>query len=81
MAKKLSQLSTQDMREQMSIAGSPEKITNLMTEIEALIAKTIDVNNPAELINTAFALDRLKAEIKLLAGQLGKRNGQKYIIK
>lgn len=80
MAKKLSLYTTADMQKEMSIAGSPKKITKLMTDINELIGKTVDANNPAELINTKFALQRLIAEIKVLARHLEQRTGQKYNI-
>lgn len=80
MAKRLCLLTTEDMLKQMSIAGSPEKITNLMTSIYDLMAKTVDVNNAAELINTKFALQRMIAEVKVWARSLEGRTGQKYNI-
>jgi hypothetical protein len=53
-----------DMQKEMSIAGSPEKITQLGKDILELIGKTIDTTNRAELINVEFMLRRQIAEIK-----------------
>lgn len=79
MAKKLSQLSTEDMRNQMSIAGSPDKVTDLMTEINDLMADKLDLTNPAELLNVDFALQRLRAEVKIWVRQLERKTKQKYL--
>ncbi len=79
MAKKLSQMTTEDMRREMSIAGSPDKITGLMTDIINLIASTVDLQNPPELTNTDFALRRVRAELKQWIRNLEKRNNQQYI--
>jgi hypothetical protein len=49
----------------MSIAGSPEKITDLGRDIEAFIGSKIDATNRAELINVEFMLQRMTAEVKL----------------
>jgi hypothetical protein len=65
MAKKLSQMTWDEMQEEMSIAGSPQKITRLGRDIEALFV-AIDATNRAELTNAEFMLQRLLAEIKLL---------------
>lgn len=64
MAKKLSHMTWNDVQAEMSIAGSPEKITQLGRDIEALFV-TIDATNRAELTNAEFMLRRLVAEIKL----------------
>lgn len=65
MAKNLSQMTWAEVQEQMSIAGSPDKITQLGREIEAMLMPTIDATNRAELTNAEFMLQRLLAEIKL----------------
>lgn len=75
---KLSKMTTDDVRKQMSIAGSPEKITELMTRIYNDMAKTVDTTNAAELINMKFALRRLLAEVQTWTKQLERNTGQKY---
>lgn len=65
MAKKLFQMTWNDVQAEMSIAGSPEKITQLGRDIEALFI-AIDATNRAELTNAEFMLQRLLAEIRLL---------------
>ena len=66
MAKKLSSMAWEDVQAEMSIAGSPDKITQLGREIEALLLPTLDITNRAELTNAEFMLQRLVAEIKLM---------------
>lgn len=58
-------MSWADMQKEMSIAGSPEKITKLADSIMRTIESTIDYTNHAEMTNMMFALDRIKAEVKL----------------
>lgn len=54
-----------EIQKEMSIAGSPEKITQLGKDILELIGKKIDSTNRAELTNVEFMLQRLLAEIRL----------------
>lgn len=54
-----------DVQQEMSIAGSPEKITQLGKDIMEQIASKLDKTNRAELINVEFMLKRLIAEVKL----------------
>lgn len=65
MAKKLSQMTWADVQQEMSIAGSSEKITQLGRDILELIGKTIDSSNRAELTNVEFMLQRILAETRL----------------
>jgi hypothetical protein len=65
MGKKLTQMSWDDVQKEMSIAGSPEKITNLGRDIEDFIGSKIDATNRAELTNVEFMLQRMMAEVKL----------------
>lgn len=62
----LTQMTWQDVQQQMSIAGSPEKITQLGRQIEALLMHELDTTNQAELTNVEFMLNRLVAEVKLM---------------
>ena len=64
MAKKLSTMTWKEVQAEMSIAGSPDKITQLGREIEALLLPAIDATNRAELTNAEIMLQRLVAEIK-----------------
>lgn len=66
MGKKLSQMTWADVQQEMSIAGSPEKITQLGKDILELIGKTIDSTNRAELTNVEFMLQRILAETRLV---------------
>lgn len=66
MAKKLSQMTWADVQKEMSIAGSPEKITQLGSDVLELIGKTVDSTNRAELTNTEFMLQRVLAETRLM---------------
>jgi hypothetical protein len=69
MAKQLSKMTWEDVQEEMSIAGSPEKITQLGRDAETLIMGKIDATNRAELTNVEFMLKRLMAEIRFLQQQ------------
>lgn len=62
----------EDVQKEMSIAGSPEKITELGRHIEELLMSAIDSTNRAELTNVEFMLKRLYAEIKMLQRQYDK---------
>lgn len=64
--KKLSQMTWGEVQQEMSIAGSPTKITQMGRHIEALITHDIDTTNRAELTNVEFMLKRLVAEVKLM---------------
>lgn len=55
-----------DVQKEMSIAGSPEKITQLGRDVLELIGKTIDSTNRAELTNVEFMLQRVLAETRLM---------------
>lgn len=61
-----------DVQKEMSIAGSPEKITQLGWQIERLLMPAIDVTNRAELTNVEFMLSRLVAEVKMLQRKYDK---------
>jgi hypothetical protein len=61
MKKRLSELTTDDMREQMSIAGDPDKLVAMMQEMEVVMSR-VNRKNSAELINLEFVMKRLHAE-------------------
>jgi hypothetical protein len=65
MGKKLSSMTWNDVQKEMSIAGSPEKITRLGRDIEVLIGAKLDATNRAEITNVEFMLQRLLAEVRL----------------
>lgn len=77
MAKKLGQMTTEEVKQEMSIAGSPDKIVGIMHDVLLIIAEKVDHTNAAELINMELALRRVAAEVKLTIKRLGKRTGQK----
>jgi hypothetical protein len=70
MGRKLTRMSAEDMRQEMSCAGSPDKIVTLMNDINSMIWHRVNNKNIAELINVEFALDRIKAEVKLTKKRL-----------
>jgi len=74
MPKSLCQLTWKEVQKQMSIAGSPDKITQLGREIEAMLMPTIDATNRAELTNVELMLQRLLAEIKLAQRRYDKEH-------
>lgn len=61
----LSQMTWDDVQQEMSIAGSAEKITQLGRDIEKMISATVDATNRAELTNVEFMLERMTAEVRL----------------
>lgn len=74
---RLEQLTKQEFRKQLSIAGDPDKIMELSDEIWELVCK-IDHKNPAELANMEFSLYRMAAELRRELKQLGRTKGQHY---
>lgn len=68
-----------DVQEEMSIAGNPEKITEAGKKIMEIAGRAVDENNAPDLTNMLFALDRVKAEIKGAIRRLEQRTGQKLI--
>lgn len=72
MARNLSQMTWDDVQEEMSIAGSPEGITLLGKEIEGMISYSIDPTNRAELINVEFMLQKLLTEIRSMQRKYDK---------
>ncbi len=79
MAKKLSQMTLTEVQEEMSRAGSPEKIGKLGYEIWEKVASTIDAKNVAELINAQLALSWVSAQVKAEQRRYDKRTGQKTV--
>lgn len=74
---RLEQLTKQEFRKQLSIAGDPDKIMELSDEIWELVCK-INHKNPAELANMEFSLYRMAAELRRALKQLGRTRGQQY---
>jgi hypothetical protein len=79
MARKLSKMSIEDMRQEMSCAGSPCKIIDLMVDLDNMIWETVDSNSIPELINISFALDRIKAEVRLKQRKLERVHSAKVM--
>lgn len=69
---KLSRMTWEDVQQEMSIAGSPEKITKLGRDIETLLMPRIDATNRAEMTNVEFMLKRLLSEIRMLQRRYDK---------
>lgn len=76
MEKPISQLTTEEVKELMSVAGNPEKIADIMIEM-LMLASSADETNPAELINLELAVERVLAEVRLLKRQYEETTGQK----
>jgi len=69
-------MSTEDVKNELSIAGSPDKLIGMMGEIGDIMAK-VDQTNAAELINLEFILRRLQAETRVWIRTYENRTGQK----
>lgn len=76
MGKKLYQMTWAEVQQEMSIAGSPEKIAQLGNEVMGLIVSKMDATNRAELINVEFMLQRVLAEIKAEQRRYDRRHKQ-----
>lgn len=72
--KKLINMTWSDIQQEMSIAGSPEKIAAIGKEVMDRIEREVDWTNMAELINVSFALSRINAEIKMAIRVYEKKN-------
>ena len=69
-------LTAAELKDQMSIAGSPEKIIGIMNKmIDA--AREVDITNAAELINLDMAIKWVHAEAKLWMRMYENRTKQK----
>jgi hypothetical protein len=62
---KLHKMTWEQVAQEMSIAGDPDKIAKLGQQIMQLIAESHDKTNRAELTNIEFMLKRVIAEIRL----------------
>lgn len=74
--KPLHLLSSADFKEELSIAGSPDKIMDMKERIVAIMAE-VNSKNAAELINLEFLMERLLAESRTWMKLYGQRTGQK----
>ena len=75
MAKPLSKMSREELKEEMSIAGDPKKLIKIF-DLMLDSAVLVDPTNPAELINLELALKRVQAEVKRWKRLYSKRTGQ-----
>lgn len=76
MSRKLSQLTTAQLKEEMSIAGNPDKLMAMFEDIHTITGK-VDTTNPAELINLELVLQRHLAEVRRLKRMYEKQTNQK----
>lgn len=74
--KNLSQMSTDEVKKELSIAGSPDKLIKMMSDIGDIMAK-VDATNAAELINLEFILKRKLAEVRVWKKMYESKTGQK----
>lgn len=74
--KRLSQMATEDVKKELSIAGSPDKLIGMMGDIGDIMSK-VDHTNAAELINLDFIMRRLHAELRVWIKLYEDRTGQK----
>lgn len=64
MAKRLYHMSWAEVQAEMSICGSPEKMTALGKKIMGIIWQSLDPTNGLEFVNAEFMLQRIIAEIR-----------------
>jgi len=79
MAKRLCYTSREELKEEMSIAGSPDKVMKAMNEMYEVYTNYVDATNGAELLNFDLAIRRILAENKLAIRHLEKRINQKIL--
>lgn len=77
MPKRLSRLTWKEVKAEMSIAGSPDKITKMGEEVMDLVMRSVDGRSIPELTNAQFALKRVIAELKMLERWERKRQTPK----
>jgi len=78
MSRKLSQMTSGQFKEELSIAGSPEKIMDMQQRILSIMSEVND-KNAAELINLEFLMRYLTAEAKTWCRLYEQRTGQKIL--
>jgi hypothetical protein len=64
MARKLSQMTWQEFKQELSGAGSPDNIIEIAKDIDALIVPRINVHCIPELINIQLALKKIISDFK-----------------
>lgn len=79
MGRKLSTMTSAQLKAEMSIAGSPDKLMDMRERILGIMAEVND-KNPAELINLELLMERLLAESRTWMKLYGQRTGQKIYI-
>lgn len=72
MAKRLCMMTWEEVKQEMSIAGNPEEITQLGKDMMQLVAKSLDETNRAQLTNIEFAIHRVLAEVKFMQRRYDK---------
>ena len=66
MGRRLSSITWVDLKEEMSIAGDPEKIIEIGKDIYALISVRLNFKSIPEIENMQLALEKLLARLKVL---------------
>ncbi len=78
MAKRLRDMTSAELKMEMSLAGSPDKIMDLGDEILRLVYNKMDKTNIAEHINVILMLRRIVAEIDGMQKREEKRQRNNY---
>lgn len=71
-------LSTAEIKEQLSIAGDPDKIIDMLAGINYQMAR-LDRTNAAELTNADFMLRCVLQDLKVFIRAYEQRTGQKIM--
>jgi hypothetical protein len=64
MAKRLVNKSWDEVQQEMSIAGEPERARKFGEDVHELSCESMDTNNISSIDNQIFALERVIAELK-----------------
>ena len=78
MSKRISQMTTEDLKNEMSIAGSPEKVMKAFDEMLSAYYKSVDKTNGAELINFDLAIRRILAENYWMIKEFQKNKPRRF---
>lgn len=73
--KTLIQMTAAELKAEMSLAGSPDKIMKLFDRVWCEVVGTIDWKSHPEHTNVLLILARMYAEVKCSQKRLGKTHG------
>lgn len=76
MPNKLSSLSWDQLKDELSISGNREKIILAAKTMEQTLSSAVDLTNPGDIINADLVVKRLLAEVQTWKRIYKQRTGQ-----